>query len=238
MARSEAKRRKQLEKKKQKRNQKKHELIRQHSAGLGEKLQQRATAPVHECLIGESLTSQGIGHVVISRKAASGEYALACFLVDRYCMGVKDCFGVICSGAEYRERLERLRQRLTLRRIDASTARRAVEDAVAYAHDLGLSPHRHYRAVRQIFGNIDPAQATEFLEMGKDGKPLFMPGPHQTAEETRMIMAKLSQAKGPGKFDFILPAGAPARGFDDMYEDVYLEGDADDFRVPELAEDR
>ncbi|MEZ6060168.1 MAG: hypothetical protein R3C19_07400 [Planctomycetaceae bacterium] len=222
MARSEAKRRRQLEKKRQKRTDRKHDLIRRHGAGLAEKLTRLAAAPIVECLLDERLEDRGIGYILIARRSAAGEYAMACFLLDIYCMGVKDCFGVVCRASEFSERLEKM-QEVPLSSIDPASARRLVEDAVEFARDLGLSPHKDYRSVKQIFGDINPDQAQETFEMGRDGKPLFIPGPFQSAAEVRMVMAKIHQAAGDSGAAFVVDATALS---DDDFEEIGFDPDS------------
>ena len=238
MASSESRRRKQLEKKKKKRTEKRHQLLVRRNAGLADQLLLRAKAPVHECLISAALEDQGLGEVIICRRSASGEIALGLFLVDRYCMGVKDCFGRIISGAEYRGMKEKMDENgRDLRRIDAASARRLVEDAVTYAESLGLKPHSDYRAARLIFGDIDPSAATERFELGKDGKPYFMPGPFQSPAECQLIMNKLTAVCGPQGFHFTMAMGPrgtmpPGTHFDELSFD-----DEDDLENIVFAED-
>jgi len=207
MASSEARRRKQLEKKKKKRGDKRHQIVVRRNAGLADQLLARSKAPVLECLISNDLKDEGLGEVVIARRSASGEIALGLFLIDRYCMGVKDCFGRLVSGADYSKFKEDMRNRgRNLNKIDAASARRIVEDAVAYADSLGIKPHADFRAARMILGDIDPAAARTILEMGKDGKPLFISGPFQSPAECQLIISKLTAKCGVDGFHFMMVA--------------------------------
>ena len=49
-----------------------------------------AAAPVHCCLIHEQLFETGIGVVILARQVATDQLAMASFLVDVYCRGIKD----------------------------------------------------------------------------------------------------------------------------------------------------
>ena len=230
MASSESRRRKQLEKKKKKRVDKKHQITVRRNAGLADQLSMRSKAPVFQCLVAAGMDQGGLGEVVISRRTASGEIAFSLFLVDRYCMGVKDCFGRITSGSQYREFLDQLAERgRIMRTIDPSSARRFVEDAVAYAENLGLKPHSDYRAARMIFGDIDPAAATEFFQMGMNGKPYFMSGPFQSAAECQLILAKLTTRCGEGGFHYTMaidPASSHLSGSD--WDQLSFDGEVED----------
>jgi hypothetical protein len=234
MASSESRRRKQLEKKKRKRADKRHEIHVRNSSGLAEQLKRRSVAPVYECLISAELELEGLGDVLISRRAPSGEIAFAVFLVDRYCMGVKNCFGRICSGPQYRS----FRESMTnpgriFKKIDPSSARRLIEDAIAYADRFGINPHPDFRTARLILGDIDSSVATQCFEMGREGKPFFVSGPYQSPAECRTIIARLAAKCGPDGFHFISPTDLgdhtlSGSDFEQLGFDVDYEDD-DDF---------
>src|SRR5262245_23564829 len=47
-------------------------------------------APLHGCLVPAGLFESGIGTVVVSRKLTDGRIVAAVFLLDVWCLGVKD----------------------------------------------------------------------------------------------------------------------------------------------------
>jgi len=207
MASSEVRRRKQLEKKKKKRSEKLHQIRVRQNAGMGDRLLMRARAPIHECLVSADIVGQGLGEVVISRCSASGEIAMSLFLIDRHCMGVKDCYSRIVTAAGFRDFVGHMRDNgRPMRVIDPPSARRCVEDAVAYADSLGLKPHPDYRASKMIFGDINPVEASRIFEMGQNGKPFFVSGPFQSQEECAGIVSKLTERCGVGGFDYLIAA--------------------------------
>lgn len=209
MARSESKRQKRLAKQKAKRNQKQQDLKRQKSMGLAAKLAQFESAPIVDCLINEEFEEQGIGGVLIGRKSNSSECVFAVFLVDKYCMGVKDAYAKVLTVGEYRQNVERFSEQ-GARPLDPPSARRLIEDSVAYAREIGLFPHPDYRKVRPVLNGIDPDQARETFEMGKDGKPYFVAGPHQSQSESRRIIETLHAKCGPGGYHYLVPMADPS----------------------------
>ena len=48
--------------------------------------------PIHECLITEEWEKAGMASVLIARKHSNGNITLGFYLVDIYCLGVKDTF--------------------------------------------------------------------------------------------------------------------------------------------------
>ncbi|MFQ5825644.1 MAG: hypothetical protein ACE5JB_16520, partial [bacterium] len=80
------------------------------------------------------------------------------------------------------------------------------EGAVAYAKDLGFSPHPDYRIANKILGDIDPDVCPMSFEFGKDGKPFFIAGPYDTPKKCKMIMDTLTKRCGQDGFHYMVPA--------------------------------
>ena len=206
MAHAESKRQKRLAKQKAKRSQKRQEIKRASTMSLAQQLARFESAPVIDCLVNSSFEKQGLANLLLGRKAPTGEFVFACFLVDPYCLGVKDAFAKIMTPGEYRERLEHFRE-MGVRSIDAPSLKRLIEDSLAYAKSLGLAPHPDFARVRPILNGIDSSQALETFEMGKDGKPYFVAGPSQSAMDCRRIISILQKNCGRDEFHFTVPFG-------------------------------
>ena len=65
-------------------------------------------APVVDVLAPCNLFELGIGHVWFSRRLPDDRYAMAGFLVDTFCLGVKNAFYNIMETHQYRGALERI----------------------------------------------------------------------------------------------------------------------------------
>ena len=204
MATSESRRRKQLEKKKNKRDSKRHELALKSNMSHAEKVLLRAKAPIMECLMAETLECHGLGPVIIARRVSTGEILLSHFLVDRYCLGVKDCFAQFVSPSKYQEMRDGMIERgMGFTRIDAPSARRLVEDAVEFAARYDFKPHPDYRTAKLVFGDIDASAGKQLVEMGRDGKPFYVSGPFESERDSMEILRKLGAASGQSRFDHI-----------------------------------
>lgn len=206
------KRQKKLEKKSAKRKEKKHELVRAQSVGMAERMRAASDWPVLACWISHTLEDQGMGWVHFSRVSPSDQVAVAVFLVDRYCLGVKNAIAQVLSRWDYDNRFVREGPSLRdYRQVDPADARKLVEQAVAYARDLGLPPHADYFKAAPLFGSVDPTQSTAVFEFGKDGKPLFINGPHDTPDRCRRILNLLEKHCGPGGYHTVLLASDGSR---------------------------
>ncbi len=194
-----------LEKKRAKRKEKRHLVVREHRQGVRERLESAARCPVLHCIISESFWEAGIGQLLLSRSLPDGSVAAAVFLVDRYCLGIKDAFARIVSRFEYESDFYRNIYKMGVRSISPAIARKLVDQAVEYAHGLGFPPHPDYRKARPIFGDIDAGTSSEEFEFGYNGKPFFVAGPNDNRQRCRAILSTLENNCGPGGYDFLLP---------------------------------
>ena len=170
-------------------------------------------APVYECLVPEELFQMGIGSVVFSRELPGGEIAVVVFLLDVFCLGVKNTLVSVVPEDEYQSMLEHIAQNETLASIDPACARKLVEEAEAYAADLGFRPHPDYLVGRMIFGDVDPSTCSMSFTFGKDGKPFYASGPYDTVEKSRRIIDTLTRRCGPDGFHYLVASGGPELEF-------------------------
>ena len=164
-------------------------------------------APVHACFVPENLFTTGIGSLSFSRLLPTGEIALAMFLVDVYCLGVKNAFYQILSQQEYELYVGQMSGEADLEAVHPSCLRKLVEGAVRYANRLGFAPHPDYRYAAKLFGDIDAAACPVRYTYGKDGKPTYIQGPYENTAQIRRILDTLSRRLGPDEFHFMIGDG-------------------------------
>lgn len=229
MASNPRKRQQKLERRAAKRKEKKHVQARAAHAGLPERVEAAAKYPILDAWISDNVWNDGIGAVLVSRQLPNTFVAVAVFLVDRYCLGVKNAYADILGRFSYDSKYVRQqRNRFPAQDVEPAKARKLVEDAVAYAQKLGFPPHPDYQTARLIFGDIDASACHETFEFGKNGKPLFIAGPNDTPARSRQIVNTLTRACGPGGFHFLMPVGEHASilGLEDE-DEALLEGEDD-----------
>ena len=165
-----------------------------------------ANAPIHECLVPANLFERGIGNLVFSRSLPEGRMALAMFLLDVFCLGVKDTFFAVVGRDEYDRRLRSWRESESLQRIDPACLRKLVEGGVVYARELGFNPHADYVVVHKIFGDVEAAACPSHFQYGHAGKPFYISGPHETPTQVRTIVDQLQRRLGSGNFEYLVLA--------------------------------
>jgi hypothetical protein len=180
-----------------------------------------------DCYTTQTLWDEGMSNVLISREVTPSTVGFAMFLVDMYCLGVKDALGDVVSRGEYRKMHRQLVEKYDVVSLQPADLRKLVEGAVDYAASIGLSPHRDYHKVNAIFGDIDPQESTQVFEYGKeDGKPHFIAGPNDSSFRCQQIMDTLERVCGPRGYYYTIPLqGGSSHQVDDVLR-IEADGDA------------
>jgi hypothetical protein len=121
-----------------------------------------------EALRSGILFDSGCGCLVVSRFKADGRVEAGFFLLDVFCLGVKDAgFQHFHSIADYQENLiDRLFPDGNSVPMTPAAARKLTEDAIGYARGLGFSPCADYKKASRVFGGITTANCDEQFIFG------------------------------------------------------------------------
>lgn len=171
-------------------------------------VQNTGTAPILDVLIMANYRNTGMAPVVVSRSLPHDRVVFANFLLDLYCLGVKDVVFGTDTATYYRTTfLPHLFQGGKFDRANPECARKLVEGAVAYAESLGIAPHPDYHKAKAIFGDIDASSCQEEFEYGLNGKPFFVSGPYDTPARIAQVRQAIERHDG-----LISPNAPPALG--------------------------
>lgn len=173
-----------------------------------------AVFPIGDCFIPDF--ENGIGTVVLTRNLPNGNIALSGFLVDIYCLGVKNAMYQVLSPTDFVAYMNNVQQHAQIEQIHPSCVLKLVAGAVLYAHKLGFAPHPEYFVAAKLFGDIDASVCTRQYTYGKDGKPYYISGPNETFAQSRKIMETLSRTQGTDNFRYLSAIGDT---IDDDYDD-------------------
>ncbi len=174
----------------------------------------------HFTLAGSSLTGSFVGNglVAVFRRSGPNRIEVGCFVVDGFCLGVRDAWHEEIGETGLGKIKERLFDNDCVER-DGSWGRKLVEGAVDYARRLGFKPHRDYRKAARVFGGVSAADCGDEFTFGRDGKPLYIASEEDSPETVRKTISHLQVRCGEGNFDYLVPA---------FHEDT-LTGQVDDF---------
>ncbi len=205
MATNQKKRQQKLNKKKQKRKavQKKASSFKSKFSKT-KQMMMAINSPYHECFVRKDLFEGGIGSVTVTRKMPNGDLASSMFLLDVWCLGIKNADFKVFPENEYESVLKSTRSNQELENIHPSYALKLIEQCVEYANDLGFKPHKDYKLSKQIFGDTDVSVCNKEYEFGKDGKPFYCSGPKETEARSKQIINTLMKKCGEENFDYIV----------------------------------
>ena len=169
--------------------------------------------------------SDGMNNIVAIRQSRSGPMACL-FLVDTYCLGIKDSYLIKSFDLEaFREDEHQHDYQI----ISPAKALKLISKSIEYARGIGFEPHRDALTCSLIFSDVDANECTEEFEFGSDGKPLYINGPRDSRERQVMIMNTLAKL-GDGNYHFLLggPHGPDFSVFNELSDEDFDEENLED----------
>lgn len=170
-------------------------------AALPAQVRRTLVSPIRHCLLQESLSEGGLGTLVVARGITTGDFMMGTFLLDTYCLGIKDVFFRPIDADELDYIVETMERTAPVRSVDPAYARKLLRDLAAWAASLGFQPHPDFAAVEQILGDADADSCDAVFQFGRDGKPLYVPGPHESSSLVRARVEQLRKRLGDEGFD-------------------------------------
>ncbi len=202
MASDARKHQKKAEKRNKRAKEKRGELVKSRNATPLTMLKRASSSTFLPCHVNVSAFSEGMGNVIVPRQLPNGMVVLVMFLVDLYCLGVKDIAINFWTREEY-DSMVRATEKQSLQKIlTKEEAKKLVEGSVAYARQFGILPYEDYEKSKAIFDGIDDSTCTTEFTFGKDGKPFYVNGPNDSASFQKRILFLLERNAGPGNFEF------------------------------------
>lgn len=142
----------------------------------------------------------GLGMAIIAHHKRN-KWSVASYLIDYYCLGVKDALGprsIPDQGLEaFVEDAENMFPE-GFRAVSWQQASQVVWGMVAYARSFGIEPHKDFRSAQAL---LAPEEGPCKIQFGKNGKPFYVPGPHDNPFK---IVAVLESHLGAGNFDCLV----------------------------------
>ena len=162
--------------------------------------------PIYECRVGNPMAGQGLAQVVVSRLRPNGNIILGFYLLDTWCLGLKNTmYRFNLTPDDYEEVIDKMSggTSIDFNKVDSNYAHNLIYGAIEYAEDLGIQPHKDFKLTEYILNDAGTIEFEE-IEFGKNGKPFYIAGPFDNSE---LIIKKLTQHAGIGNFDYIHEIG-------------------------------
>jgi len=161
--------------------------------------------PFGDCYISEEWKARGLASIIISKLMPSGNYIFGSYLIDIFCLGLKDTmYKFNISEIEFKEMLETFESRESTVKCDVTTIHNIIYGAIDYADELGFKPSKDFDLTQHLLNPDLITDEIDEIEFGKNGKPLFIAGPF---DNSKRILAILHQSVGEGNYEFITEPG-------------------------------
>ena len=145
--------------------------------------------------------AEGLVAVVVARDAGRSRVSVCGYLVDVYCLGVKDTVGPRVMNADQAAQFTRMFDEAYQAppvAVPLDLAQNLVHGAVGFARTLGFDPAPDFAATRDHLG---PWAGQGAITFGRDGKPFFIQGPH---DNSASIVSRLRRSVGPDDFEYLI----------------------------------
>jgi hypothetical protein len=171
-------------------------------ASLPARVLRAAQVPIRHCFLTESVFEIGMGTLVLTRGGTQDHLTLGSFLIDTFCLGIKDVMFQPIEREAFEMYMERMDAGSPMVSVDPSYARKLLRDLAAWSQSIGFAPHRDFAAVERIFGDVSADAGDAVFRFGCDGKPRYIPGPSDTPPLIQRRIAQLQKYLGEDGFGF------------------------------------
>ena len=144
-------------------------------------------------------SDSGVGLVLVAAPDGDRRLAVSGYLVDTWCLGVKNVLGPKRMAKRDFDAFKRTyfaQWASSGISIPVELAQHLVLGAIEYARRLGFEPHRDFGRARRLLGQWSGPSAITF---GRDGKPYYVNGPH---EDPQRVLTTLERTVGRGGFRY------------------------------------
>ena len=211
--------------------QKKNATVRRMHSGSPYRVLSAGTAEVMACYINADWKSKGIATIHVLKRLPGGSLAIGAFLVDLWCIGLKDCYGRLNASHEmFDESMDRLRGRMEIQRIDPSAARRMVIGGIRFARQNGFRLPARYERWVAILGNASDWQNADLCDFGREDGTLCYVG-ELDGLRSRLIGCSVDEFLAREDVHFLI--GGPVSSADDYDFETADEEDEELFEPPD-----
>jgi hypothetical protein len=163
------------------------------------------TFPVLECWISASWQKEdpGLVEILLARQQPDGNICFGVYLVDKYCLGLKNTFANAgFSRSRYQNEVRNKIFRETKpQACPVELAHQMIYASIEYAARFGFEPEKDFALSQYMLAPRGELEEPYQLTFGKNGKPFFVAGPHDNAAR---ILKQLEKTAGPGNYDYLV----------------------------------
>lgn len=185
--------------------------------------QRMRTVPISTCYATEEIPHSGIIYVVVTRRHTGGRVSAALFMVDVYCLGVKESFYRLwLEDDELEELLELPTDLIEFHECSYEEAHNRIYGAIAFAEEAGIKPDKSFQLTKYLLEeDTDDIPLIEY-DYGRNGKHFLI---CDTKLEASRYLPILRKTLGEGRFDYLI-------GIDEDEAESNIGDEDDDYLQP------
>lgn len=127
---------------------------------------------INACYMSDSITECGLGHIIVSRRHTGGRISMCMYLVDTYCLGVKDSlFQFRLEEYEFETFINRIPE---LRECTYEEAHNWIYGAVSWAEEADIEPDKSFELTEYMLKEDNDDVPLIEYEFGYKGKHHLM----------------------------------------------------------------
>jgi hypothetical protein len=166
--------------------------------------------PLYECWISadwDKKESSGLVQILLARQQPDGNICFGVYLVDKFCLGLKNTFANAgFSTTRYHNEVRgRIFRETKSKSCPIELAHQMIYASIDYAAQFGFTPERDFAISQYLLAPRGELAETYKLTFGNNGRPLFVAGPH---DNSARIIRQLDKTAGPGNYDYLMPIDA------------------------------
>ena len=190
-------------------------------------IRQRArTLKIGTCYVSDAITKAGEGSIIVSRLHTGGRVSIGMYLVDAYCLGLKDSFCRLrIEDYELEDIVSHPNQKF--RECSYEEAHNWIYGAIDWAEEAGIKPHKSWALTRYMLEEDTEDVPLLDLEFGHEGKHLLMANDQR---ELNYYLPLLEKNLGEGNYSWTVKY--------DSISDMDGDEDDDDHEEPIDADER
>lgn len=145
----------------------------------------------------------GLVEILLVRQQPNGDVCYGMFLIDKFCLGLKNTFArANCSRTRYEDEFQtRLFQHVTPTPCAPELAHQMIYASIEYAAQFGFTPEKDFTLTQYLLAPRGELEEPYHLTFGKDGKPFFVAGPYDNA---KLILKQLEKTAGPDNYTYLV----------------------------------
>lgn len=159
--------------------------------------------PIIGCWITKTWKEEGMASVAIARQAPIRIIA-AFYLVDLYCLGVKDAFTIEVHSLRALEKNVAKAMQGEEIPISPALAHEIVYGSIEFARKYGFEPHPDFYRLKanEILDPPDAYPHSGEVVFGYQGKPFYVAGPYDSPAKIAQILSTLERT-APGEYIYL-----------------------------------